>query len=164
MLSDVDEELRDTLSQFSYQSNRAVLHWDREILPKERFWSAWNYRSSLRSDEHNEQAQRVSVTYLINKLQKLPVDSPVLVTLNPVSEIDPKKIWKEIQYEHPVFDADAVRAQGLLMPLQGRDHLYFSGAWLRYGFHEDGILSAKRVINEFLRKNDDEDRMIEVYE
>ena len=92
----------------------------------------------------------VSVSYLINKLQPLPLEKSVIVTLNPVSKIDKNKIFKEIDYQHPLFSANSILAQRDIKNIQGRQRVYFSGAWLRYGFHEDGILSSKTVINKLL--------------
>ena len=160
ILKDVDLETRDILSHFTYQLNKAVLHWDKSILPSKRFWSAWNYRSE-ESLKYKENAS-VSVSYLINMLQPLPVDDPVIVTLNPVSSIDPDKVWKELDYEHPVFDGPAIKAQEKVFDIQGKGNLYFSGAWMRYGFHEDGIWSAKMALNQFLENEGHEQGLIKV--
>ena len=92
----------------------------------------------------------VSVSYLINKLQPLPIEKSVIVTLNPASKINKKKIFREINYQHPLFSTDSILAQRDIRNIQGRQRVYFSGAWLRYGFHEDGILSSKTVINKLL--------------
>jgi uncharacterized protein len=160
MIRDASEELIHSLSQFSYQKNTAVLHHDHTILPEERFWSAWNYRSGM----SEEQKERVSVSYLINKLQPLPIKDPVIVTLNPIVPIDPDKVWKTIEYEHPIFNSESVRQQSEIMKWQGEGNLYFSGAWMRYGFHEDGILSAKLILNHFLEKEDRILDKLEIYE
>lgn len=143
----LDHETHQLLSCFKYQKNKAVLHLDEKVLPGKRSaWAAWNYVSENSSDGKNA----VSVSYLINKLQPLPFDNPVIVTLNPVRPVDVRKIVKEINYEHPVFSAEAIRAQETMMDVQGRQRLFFSGAWMRYGFHEDGILSSKKVLNKIL--------------
>ncbi len=160
ILKDMDIDTRNILSQFTYQKNTAVLHWDKSILPSKRFWSAWNYRSQ-ECLEYKENAS-VSVSYLINMLQPLPVDDPVIVTLNPVSLIDPDKVWKELEYEHPIFDGAAVKAQESVANIQGKGNLFFSGAWMRYGFHEDGIWSAKIALNQFLEKENHEKGLIKV--
>lgn len=148
IVKDISHDLHRVLSQFKFQKNKAILHCDPSVLPKKKFWSAWNYRSQL--DQGDQKERSISVSYLINQLQPLPVKNPVVVTLNPVSKIDPNKIWKTISYEHPIFDRNSIAAQGELGNYQGQGKLYFSGAWLRYGFHEDGILRAKEVINQFL--------------
>ena len=74
----------------------------------------------------------------------------MIVTLNPVSNIDNNKIIKRISYQHPIFSIETILAQREIGNIQGRQSVYFSGAWLRYGFHEDGILSSKTVINKLL--------------
>lgn len=142
-----DDEIRSCLSNFRYQKNQAVLHFDEKILPKKKMaWSAWNYLSVKSKDSHDA----VSVSYLINKLQPLTTTRPVIVTLNPATEISKDKIAKVIDYEHPLFTNEAIAAQEKVKTIQGRHGLYFSGAWMRYGFHEDGILSTKEGIRKFL--------------
>jgi predicted NAD/FAD-binding protein len=136
------------LSKFKYQKNKAVLHFDESVLPRKKIaWAAWNYLST----ESTSGKDTVSVSYLINKLQRLPIEKAVIVTLNPASKIDKDKVVREINYQHPLFTKDAIMAQRELGNIQGRQGVYFSGAWLRYGFHEDGILSSKSVINKLLK-------------
>ncbi|MCK6390257.1 MAG: FAD-dependent oxidoreductase [Azonexus sp.] len=136
------------LSAIRYQPNRAVLHTDAALLPKRKaLWSAWNYfAGSVQEGE-----QPVGVSYLINRLQPLPFDTPVVVTLNPVREPDPAKVIAEFDYAHPVFDAAAIAAQQRLIDdfwrIQGRGGIWLAGAWGSYGFHEDGLKSALRVAN-----------------
>ena len=81
----------------------------------------------------------------MNRLQSLPTKMPVLVTLNPTVTPKPDLVQGEYFYDHPVFDDKAIKAQGLLPALQGKNNLYFCGAWTRYGFHEDGLMSAVAV-------------------
>ena len=139
---------KDLLSKFKYQKNKAVLHFDESVLPSKKIaWAAWNYLST----ESTSGKDTVSVSYLINKLQRLPIEKAVIVTLNPASKIDKNKVVREINYQHPLFTKDAIMAQRELGNIQGRQGVYFSGAWLRYGFHEDGILSSKSVINKLLK-------------
>ena len=90
----------------------------------------------------------VCLHYLINRLQPLPWQQPVLVSLNPdpARPVDPARVIGEYEYSHPVFDLAAIRAQQRLPELQGRSHLWFCGAWARYGFHEDGLGSALDVV------------------
>ena len=138
---------KDLLSKFKYQKNKAVLHFDESVLPRKKIaWAAWNYLSTASTSGK----ETVSVSYLINKLQRLPIEKAVIVTLNPASKIDKNKVVKEISYQHPLFTKDTIMAQRELGNIQGRQGVYFSGAWLRYGFHEDGILSSKTVINKLL--------------
>jgi len=135
---------RDVLSAVRYQPNRAVLHTDPALLPRNpKLWSAWNYFSGSGEPGH----QPVSVSYLINRLQPLPFATPLVVTLNPAREPAPDKIIAEFDYDHPVFDASAIAAQQRLPEVQGENGLWLAGAWGRYGFHEDGLMSALAVAN-----------------
>jgi predicted NAD/FAD-binding protein len=132
------------LAAIRYQPNRAVLHTDRALLPRdERLWSAWNYAAG--SGEPG--AQPVAVSYLINRLQPLPFATPVVVTLNPEREPDPASIIAEFDYAHPIFDGPAIAAQQRLASVQGENGIWLCGAWGSYGFHEDGLKSALRVVN-----------------
>ena len=135
---------RDVLAAIRYQPNRAVLHTDRALLPRdEKLWSAWNYFAG--SGEPGFQA--VGVSYLINKLQPLPFETPVVVTLNPAREPDPAKVIAAFDYAHPIFDGPAIAAQRRLADVQGEGGIWLAGAWGSYGFHEDGLKSALRVAN-----------------
>jgi predicted NAD/FAD-binding protein len=133
---------RAILATIPYQANRAVLHTDAALLPRDRsLWSAWNYVSG----QGNVDAQPVSVSYLINKLQPLPVETPVVLSLNPFRTPDPAQVIAEFDYAHPVFNRAAIDAQGRLAEIQGSQHVWFCGAWTGYGFHEDGLKSALAV-------------------
>jgi len=135
---------REVLSAIRYQPNRAVLHSDPALLPRERkLWSAWNYFAG----KGEPGAQPVGVSYLINKLQPLPFAAPVVVTLNPAREPDPAKVIAEFDYAHPIFDGPAIAAQQRLEQVQGEHGIWLAGAWGSYGFHEDGLKSALRVAN-----------------
>ena len=132
------------LTAIRYQPNRAVLHTDAALLPRDRkLWSAWNYFAG----QGEPGDQPVGVSYLINKLQPLPFETPVVVTLNPAREPDPAKILAEFDYAHPIFDAAAIAAQQQLATVQGEGGIWLAGAWGSYGFHEDGLKSAVRVAN-----------------
>ena len=147
MFKSADFETKDLLSKFKFQKNEAVLHLDESVLPEKKIaWASWNYLSTKSTCGNDS----VSVSYLINKLQPLPFKKSVIVTLNPVSNIDNNKIIKRISYQHPIFSIETILAQREIGNIQGRQRVYFSGAWLRYGFHEDGILSSKTVINKLL--------------
>ena len=135
---------RAVLSAIRYQPNRAVLHTDRALLPRdEKLWSAWNYFAG-RGEPGD---QPVGVSYLINKLQPLPFKTPVVVTLNPAREPDPAKVIAEFDYAHPIFDGPAIQAQQRLASVQGDNGIWLAGAWGSYGFHEDGLKSALPVVN-----------------
>ena len=135
---------RRILGAIRYQPNRAVLHTDASLLPRDpRVWSAWNYMTGPRHDG----PPSVSVSYLINHLQPLPVSSPVIVSLNPHIEPDPAKVIGDYDYDHPLFDQAAIDAQAQLAAIQGVERVWFCGAWGGYGFHEDGLASAMAVAN-----------------
>lgn len=142
LLALFDPQRARLLDRIPYQSNRAVLHTDASVLPRRKpLWSAWNYQSGSGGLD----TRPVAVHYLINRLQPLPVDTPVIVSLNPVDTIDPAKIHREFQYSHPVFERDAALIQSRLTSSNGRDGVWLAGAWMGYGFHEDGLASALRV-------------------
>ncbi|MBA4742427.1 MAG: FAD-dependent oxidoreductase [Azoarcus sp.] len=140
--NDASETERRVLGAVPYQRNRAVLHTDPALLPRRRsVWSAWNYLSAGGGDA----ARPVSVSYLINRLQPVPFQRPVVVSLNPFREPDPRHVIDEFDYAHPLFDQGAIDAQSRLGMLQGLRHSWFAGAWTGYGFHEDGLRSAMQV-------------------
>jgi len=135
---------RKVLSAIRYQPNRAVLHTDKALLPRDpRLWSAWNYFAGKGEPGH----QPVGVSYLINRLQPLPFRTPVVVTLNPAREPDPASVIAEFDYAHPIFDGPAIAAQQRLPAVQGEGGVWLAGAWGCYGFHEDGLRSALAVAN-----------------
>ncbi|MBN2690607.1 MAG: FAD-dependent oxidoreductase [Burkholderiaceae bacterium] len=137
---------RGVLGAIAYQPNRAVLHTDTRLLPRARkAWAAWNYESG----ESNEgapladaQHPTVCLHYLLNKLQPLPTQQPIVVSLNPLREPAPHTVLREISYAHPIFDQAAIAAQQRVPELQGKQRSYFCGAWCGYGFHEDGLKSG----------------------
>lgn len=146
LLQDADQAERSLLSAQRYQENAAVLHTDPGQLPQRRkLWSAWNYLG--RQDVGGERS--VCVSYWLNRLQNLPVQTPVVVTLNPFQEPDPAKVLARFSYAHPIFDQAAIAAQAQLPGIQGRRKTWFAGAWSGYGFHEDGLKSALRVVKDF---------------
>jgi predicted NAD/FAD-binding protein len=143
---------RQVLGAIGYHRNRALLHVDKAMLPQRpRAWAAWNYEhgSSSKAGRQGEPEQSaVCLHYLLNRLQPLPCKQPVLVSLNPVREPDERLKLAEFDYAHPVFDAAAVAAQAHIPLLQGQGHVWFCGAWTRYGFHEDGLLSGLKVAKQ----------------
>ena len=131
---------RAVLGSIRYQPNEAVLHTDSSVLPQRRAaWAAWNYERAAASSA--EQAG-VCLHYLINQLQPLPWQQPVLVSLNPARPIAADQVHARIQYSHPVFDQAAILAQRQLPQLQGQLSTWYCGAWCGYGFHEDGLRSG----------------------
>lgn len=134
------------LGAIRYQPNRAVLHTDASVLPRsQRAWAAWNYE---RAPAAAQEDSRVCLHYLLNKLQPLPFEQPVIVSLNPLREIAPQHVLGDYDYEHPVFDLGAMAAQRELPALQGRQRTWFCGAWTGYGFHEDGLKSGLAVAQQ----------------
>ena len=149
LLRDPSPQEQATLGAVRYHPNTAVLHTDASVLPERPLaWAAWNYERAQGSDR--EQAQ-VCLHYLINKLQPIPFTQPVVVSLNPVRPIDRKFIMGEFHYAHPVFDLAAIRAQADIATLQGQQHTYYCGAWLGYGFHEDGLKSGLSAARQLLQ-------------
>ena len=143
LLSDARVAEQAVLGAIRYQPNRAVLHTDTRVLPTERrAWAAWNYERATNADKNSAQ---VCLHYLLNQLQPLPFAQDVVVSLNPVREIDPAHVHATFDYAHPVFDLAAIRAQKSLPALQGAQHTYYCGAWTGYGFHEDGLKSGLDV-------------------
>ena len=142
MLADADADEARVLGAFGYRRNRAVLHCDPAPMPRRRrVWSAWNYAAQGSGD-----AAELSVTYWMNRLQTwLPDDAPLFVSLNPLVEPDPARVYGEFSYDHPVFDRAAERAQAEIWHLSGRRRTWFCGAHLGAGFHEDGLQSGLAV-------------------
>ncbi|MCP5226068.1 MAG: FAD-dependent oxidoreductase [Thauera sp.] len=141
--SEATAEERRVLGAVQYQANVAWLHTDTALLPRrQKVWSAWNYLAGKGAPD----ARPVSVSYLINRLQPLPFQTPVVVSLNPFTEPAADKTFRRIEYAHPVFDHGAIDAQAALPAIQGRERCWFAGAWTGYGFHEDGLKSAVAVV------------------
>jgi predicted NAD/FAD-binding protein len=135
LLEQPTAEERSLLGAFRYSQNRAVLHGDPVLMPQRKAaWASWNYIGGRASTEHP------TVTYWMNALQQLPTAQNLFVTLNPVAE--PKQILHEEHYDHPIFDAAAMRAQRRLWSLQGQDRIWFCGSYFGAGFHEDGLQSG----------------------
>jgi len=131
-----DEDQARILGALRYKANRAVLHDDPRMMPKRRAcWSSWNYIGD--SDRST-----IGVTYWMNRLQSLPADQPLFVTLNPPADIPDERIFDASEFAHPQFDRAAIAAQADLPEIQGRGGVYFAGAYARYGFHEDGLASG----------------------
>jgi predicted NAD/FAD-binding protein len=130
------------LSAVKYQDNVAWLHTDTRLLPRRRgVWAAWNYLAG----QGEPGARPVSVSYLLNRLQPLPVTTPVVLSLNPLVEPAAETVLGCFHYAHPVFDQHAIEAQTALAGIQGQRGSWFAGAWAGFGFHEDGLNSALAV-------------------
>jgi uncharacterized protein len=136
--SDAEDEI---LSAFRFQDNRAVLHRDRSVMPnRKEAWASWVYRADGIDDE-----RAISVSYWMNSLQGIDERYPLFVTLNPTMQIPADRIFDEHNFRHPIFDAPAIAAQGRMARIQGNRNTWFCGAYLRHGFHEDGLGSAVDV-------------------
>jgi predicted NAD/FAD-binding protein len=146
MLADASAAEQAILSAVRYQANTAILHTDARQLPlRKKVWSAWNYLGGASVD--GERA--VCVSYWLNQLQNLPFKTPLVLTLNPFSSPAPDSVLASFEYQHPIFDAPAIAAQAQLPSIQGQNRTWFAGAWTGYGFHEDGLKSALRVVSDF---------------
>lgn len=136
------------LSALKFQDNQMVLHRDSAMMPKRRAcWSSWVYQA--RSDQRQA---AIGVTYWMNRLQNIPQNDPLFVTLNPGQPIDEALIYDQHTFRHPVFDHAALKAQDQIAQMQGQNNTWFAGAYLRHGFHEDGFASAHRVAKALNRR------------
>lgn len=147
MLQAPSPEEQAILSAVRYQDNRVVLHSDPAQMPRRRrAWASWVYRART-----GEDAPHINVTYWMNRLQNIPHDDPLFVSLNPEREIPDHLVHDDTVFRHPVFDQAAFEAQARIGGIQGRNRTWFAGAWTGYGFHEDGFtsgLNAARAIRE----------------
>ncbi len=129
-------------SNIKYSKNTVFLHTDHQLMPKNRkVWASWNYI---------ENRSEISLTYWMNKLQNLKTDKDYFVTLNPAIKPEAQKIEKKIIYHHPIYDFRTFETQKIIQSFQGEDNLWFCGAYLGYGFHEDGIKSGMKVAENLL--------------
>lgn len=145
-LSMIDQPTADeqsVLSNFDYQRNQVVVHSDASFMPQNKqCWASWVYLSEQKQD-HN---QGVSLSYWMNNLQSLETNTPVIVTLNPARMPKKELIMDEHYFSHPIFNYSAIVSQNDMHMIQGKRNLWFCGAYQRYGFHEDGLLSAVNVV------------------
>jgi uncharacterized protein len=140
MLADPTDREHEILGAFPYQPNEAVLHTDRALLPRRRrAWASWNYHLL------EEPSGLPTVTYHMNRLQRLRAHEDFCVTLNRTAAIDPEHVIRTIRYAHPVYTTAGVAAQARHHEISGRERTHFCGAYWGWGFHEDGVSSAVRV-------------------
>ena len=131
-----------TLGAVRYQPNRVVLHSDTSIMPKRRaVWSSWIY-----AEEAGKQADQIDLTYWMNSLQPWLTGQDYMVTLNTTRPIRDELIWDEVTLRHPVYDTAAIAAQSQAAAMNGSNRTWFCGAWMKNGFHEDGLSSAVDVV------------------
>lgn len=148
LLSDATGVERTALSAIHYQPNRAILHADETAMPKRRkVWSSWSHVENGAGDN-----APIALTYWMNSLQPIPDSDPMFVTLNDTGTIRDDLIYDENTFRHPVFDRHAIAAQDTVRAINGQNNTWFCGAWMRNGFHEDGLASAyevaRRIENE----------------
>ena len=140
LLADPSDLERDTFAGFRTTTNVAWLHTDASVLPTERRARAsWNYRLAGDFDAPP------TVTYDLNRLQRLTTPEQYCVTLNPDGGIDERQVLRRFVYRHPLYTAEAIRAQQHWDDVSGVNRTHYCGAYWRYGFHEDGLHSALRV-------------------
>ena len=133
---------REIVGSFRYAANRAVVHSDPQLMPKRRrAWSSWNAIGAVTPDAANP----VAVTYWMNRLQSLPGDRQVFVSLNPNTEPRDEHVIDDVMFQHPQFDARSAKGQRELGLVQGTNRTWFAGAYLGYGFHEDGLQAGLSV-------------------
>ncbi|WP_417727426.1 NAD(P)/FAD-dependent oxidoreductase [Roseovarius sp.] len=144
LLSDADETERRDVGAIAYQPNDIILHADTSVMPRRRaVWSSWNY-----TEARVARAGQIDLTYWMNSLQPIPMDDPHFVTLNTTRPIREDLIYDQVTLRHPVYDLATVAAQGRVRAGNGRRNTWFCGAWMRHGFHEDGLASGLVVAEE----------------
>lgn len=156
---DITSEEKQLLGCFTYSNNKTYVHSDPDLMPKNKSaWTSWNYLGNTRdsignstnasSDTANAKsydARPVYVTYWLNKLQKLSHNKDIFVSLNPNKAPVADKTYTMINYAHPQYTINTIQAQKNISMIQGKNNLYYCGAWMGYGFHEDGFRSGIEV-------------------
>lgn len=143
MLADPSSAERDILSAFRFQRNEAVLHTDTSLLPtRRRAWASWNYHVPAAS------RSAATVTYWLNRLQRIDAPVDFCVTLNDDGTVKPARILKRMIYQHPLVTSRSVAAQACHAKISGQRHTHYCGAYWGYGFHEDGVTSAMRAVRQ----------------
>jgi len=148
LLAKPTPEEQAALSAMRFQDNAMFLHRDTTQMPQRKaVWSSWVYKADTTKPE-----PAIGVTYWMNRLQNIPENDPLFVSLNPATPVQEHMIYDQKTFRHPVFDRAAIRAQGQLKQLQGQNNTWFAGAYTRHGFHEDGFASAVRIAREMGRQ------------
>jgi predicted NAD/FAD-binding protein len=141
LLADASEHEKEILGAFGYKANDALLHNDTNALYRDKkIYAAWNYKSGVN-------ANAVTLSYWINRLQNLKTKKEYFVSLNEIDSLE--NVIERISYEHPQFNVEAIAAQAQRSLINGVNHTYFAGAYWRYGFHEDGLWSAASIAERF---------------
>jgi len=142
LLADPTSDERDVLGAVRYQPNSVVLHSDTAIMPKRRaVWASWVY-----TEDSNKRSDQIDLTYWMNSLQPWLKSDDYMVTLNTTRSIRENLIWDEVNLRHPVYDTAALDAQKKAAQMNGSNRTWFCGAWMKNGFHEDGLSSAMDVV------------------
>ena len=143
LINEPTENERKIFTNFKYKKNIAYLHKDTNLMPeRKKAWSSWN--SILDKDD----LKKSCLTYWLNKLQNLKTNQNYFLTINPIIEIDNKKIISRVEFTHPFYDTKTIKAQKYLAELQGVNNTWFCGSYFGYGFHEDGLKSAINIANK----------------
>lgn len=144
MLGDPSEQEQRALGAIGYQPNDIVLHADADMMPKRRkTWASWVY-----TEDRNAKSDRIDLTYWMNSLQPIPMDDLHFVTLNTKRAIREDLIYDTVTMRHPVYDLAALDAQKQVKAFNGTRNTWFCGAWMKNGFHEDGLSSAVDVVRQ----------------
>lgn len=148
LLSDAGPDERANLGAIGYQPNDITLHADANVMPRRRaVWSSWNY-----AEAPAKRDGQIDITYWMNSLQPIPMDDLHFVTLNSTRPIREELIYDQVTLRHPVYDMAALNAQERVRALNGDNRTWFCGAWMRHGFHEDGLATALDVANAILAR------------
>ncbi|MEM6888625.1 MAG: FAD-dependent oxidoreductase [Pseudomonadota bacterium] len=142
MLGDASAVESAGLDAIAYQPNDVILHADTSMMPKRRkVWASWVY-----TEDCAARSDRIDLTYWMNSLQPIPMDDPHFVTLNTKRQIREELIYDQVTLRHPVYDLPALAAQKQIAASNGANNTWFCGAWMKNGFHEDGLSSAVEVV------------------
>ena len=149
LLSDPSKIEERNLASIKYQDNEVVLHSDVSVMPKlYKCWSSWVY-----TERKDKSTDKIDLTYWMNSLQPIPLDDPLFVTLNSTQNIDQNKIHDQVTMRHPVYDLGVLSVQKDISLNNGDNRTWFSGAWMKNGFHEDGLSSGLDVARSILAKD-----------
>jgi predicted NAD/FAD-binding protein len=145
LIDTADIQEQNILGAFKFQPNTIYLHSDETFMPKRRAaWASWVY---MQEQKKRVDDTGIALTYWMNNLQNIKTEEQYFVTLNPTKPLLLHKTYNVYQFSHPIFDVGAIQAQSKIMDIQGKRNMWFCGAWQRYGFHEDGLWSALRVVD-----------------
>lgn len=148
LLADPTQAEKAALGAVRYQPNSAVLHSDPSVMPHRRAcWSSWNYAES-----GGAPGDAIDLTYWMNSLQPIPQETPYFVTLNGTRPVREELIHDQTTFRHPVYTREALAAQQDIARMNGENATWFCGAWMRNGFHEDGLASAHAVSEGLSRR------------